>query len=170
MVAAGKREPSTVATFPLDRTAPAPFPGPWGPAGTLIAYQSVSTDVVKGPDGALYVSELNGFPFPAGASTIWRVVPGKKPEVYATGLTSVTGLDWRGEQLYAVRIFDGPFFGSLGSVRKVVRGSTNHPAVAEGLPTPYGIAIRGDSAYVTTGSVLPGGGEVREISLRSPRR
>lgn len=55
--------------------------------GTKMPMESVPTSVAYGPDGALYVSELTGFPFPAGASTIWRVVPGKAPTVYATGLT-----------------------------------------------------------------------------------
>src|SRR5262249_42213396 len=55
-------------------------------------YESVPTDVVKGPDGAYYVSELTGFPFATGAARIWRVKPGHKPTVWASGLTNVTSL------------------------------------------------------------------------------
>lgn len=38
--------------------------------------------------------------------------------------------------------------------------------VAGGLFAPYGIALHHGSAYVTTGSVLPEGGEVVQIPLR----
>ncbi|WP_425308977.1 ScyD/ScyE family protein [Ammonicoccus fulvus] len=167
LIKVGKRGESTVAVFPGDRTAPAPFAGPWGDAGTPLPYQSVPTDVVKGPDGAFYVSELTGFPFPKGASTIWKVVPGQAPTVYATGLTNVTSLDFKGNQLYAVQLADNGFLaGPIGSVRKVVPGSTDHPVVVGGLQMPYGIAIRGNDAYITTGAMLSGGGEVHRISLR----
>jgi hypothetical protein len=54
--------------------------------------QAVPTDVVQGPDGAWYVSQLVGFPFEEGSSTIWRVLPGQQPTAYATGLTNVTSL------------------------------------------------------------------------------
>ncbi len=172
LIQVGKRGESTVAVFPNDRMAPFPDFGenaPPGapPAGTPIPFQSVPTDVVKGPDGAFYVSELTGFPFPQGASTIWKVVPGQEPTVYATGLTNVTSLDFKGNQLYAVQVADnGLLAGPTGSVRKVVPGSTVHPAVVEGLFAPYGVAIRGNDAYVTTGSVAAGAGEVITFSLR----
>jgi hypothetical protein len=35
--------------------------------------------VVVGPDGAYYVSQLTGFPFPVGAANVYRVVPGSAP-------------------------------------------------------------------------------------------
>ena len=54
-----------------DRASPA------GPAGFLA--DSVPTDVVKGPGGAWYVSQLVGFPFEKGSSSIWRIVPGTHP-------------------------------------------------------------------------------------------
>lgn len=38
--------------------------------------ESVPTAVAIGPDGAYYVSELKGVPFPPGASRIWRIAPG----------------------------------------------------------------------------------------------
>lgn len=160
LVAKGRKGSRTLAVFPADRTATAPN-------GATIPFQSVPTDVAVGPDGAFYVSELTGFPFPVGASTIWRVVPGKKPVAYATGLTNVTSLEWRGSTLYAVQLADnGLLAGPTGSVRRVVRGATQHPAVASGLFAPYGLAIKGNTAYVTTCSVCAGGGEVRAVSLR----
>src|SRR5204863_257016 len=38
------------------------------PPGTKIPMQAVPTSVVCGPDGALYVGQLTGFPFPVGAA------------------------------------------------------------------------------------------------------
>ena len=70
----------------------------------MMPMQAVPTSVVVGPDGAVYVSQLTGFPFPEGGSTIWRVRPGPAPTVYASGLTNVTDLAFNGKQPYAVQI------------------------------------------------------------------
>ncbi len=59
---------------------------------TAIGADAVPTSVVRGPDGAFYVSQLTGFPFQQGAANIWRVVPGQAPTVYASGLTNLTDL------------------------------------------------------------------------------
>jgi glucose/arabinose dehydrogenase len=128
----------------------------------------VPTQVVKGPDGAYYVSQLVGFPFPAGASSIWRVVPGQAPTVYATGLTHVTSLAWQHDTLYAVQFSDTSLLAGnpIGSLRQVVPGGSEHPAVLSGLFAPYGVAIHGKTAYVSVGAVLPGGGEVHAVDLR----
>jgi hypothetical protein len=52
--------------------------------------QAVPTSVVKGPDGAYYVGQLTGFPFPVGGANVFRVVPGHDPEVFAGGFTYIT--------------------------------------------------------------------------------
>lgn len=72
---------STLAVFPTVDT-PNPFPGE--PA--TIATEAVPTEVVRGPDGAWYVSLLTGFPFPVGGSSIVRVpFLGGEPEAYRDG-------------------------------------------------------------------------------------
>ena len=59
----------------------------------------------KGRDGAYYVSQLTGFPFPKGAANIYRVDPRTgRTNVYASGLTNVTDLAFDGRTLYAVQI------------------------------------------------------------------
>ncbi len=58
---------------------------------------AVPTDVVQGPDGAWYVSQLTGGPFVVGSSTIYRIVPGQAPQVWATGLSTVTSLAFAGD-------------------------------------------------------------------------
>ncbi|WP_207555994.1 ScyD/ScyE family protein [Intrasporangium flavum] len=130
---------------------------------------AVPTDVVKGPDGAWYVSQLVGYPFEAGASTIWRIVPGHRPKAYATGLTNVTSLafDEHG-RLYAVELSaTGLLSGGPGDLVAVKPWSSSHRVVAAGLPLPYGVAIRGESAYVTTCSTFcpPGAGSVMKVHL-----
>lgn len=161
----GRKGDTTVAVIEGGEALAPPFLGL--PPGTMIPVQAVPTDVVVGPDGALYVSELTGFPFPPGGSVIWRVVPGQAPSVYATGLTNVTSLDWRGNTLYAVQLSDTGLLGGMeGSLRRVVPGGSAHPVVAGGLFAPYGVAIHGNTAYVSTCSVCAFGGEVRAVPLR----
>ncbi len=160
-VVSTRRRGGTVAVLP---SIPTTKPGPV-PVGSLA--QSVPTDVVRGPDGAYYVSELVGFPFEKGSASIWRIMPGRTPTRYATGLTNVTSLafDRRG-QLYAVELAsEGLLTGPTGTVVKVTRGGSTHQVVAGGLFAPYGVAIRGRDAYVTTGSVSPTQGQVIRVRL-----
>lgn len=160
-----RRDIKTMAVFP-ERMVPAP---PFLPPGD-IPMQAVPTSVVRGPDGAWYVSQLTGFPFPAGGASIYRVVPGQAPTVYATGLTNVTDLAWSGHRLYAVQIAgDAGLLAAeglpMGSLVKVGRDGS-HTTVADGLPAPYGVAMHRGKAYVTTCSVCAGEGQVVSIPLR----
>ena len=159
---------STTAVFEDQLAEAPPFLGL--PPGTMIPAQAVPTAVVKGPDGAWYVSQLTGFPFPVGGANIYRVAKGQAPTVWATGLTNVTSLafDSRGH-LYAVQLADTGLLAAgeappSGSLLKVSRTGA-HTVVADDLVAPYGVAIRGSSAYVSTCSVCPGGGEVWRYRL-----
>ncbi len=156
---------TTLATF-AERLVPSPFP----PPPEEISMQSVPTSVVRGPDGAWYVSELTGFPFPSGGSRIYRVVPGMPPTVFASGLTNVTDLAWNGHKLYAVQLAgdDGLFAAEglpVGTLERINRDGS-HRTVAADLPAPYGVAFDSRNAFVTTCSVCAGGGEVVKIPLR----
>lgn len=127
--------------------------------------QPVPTSVAVGPDGAFYVSELTGFPFLPGLARIHRVVPGMPSTVYATGLTNATDLAWHDGALYAVQIADGGLLaGPIGSLVRVDPGGS-HSTVAGELFAPYGVAFRGDNAYVTVCSVCPDGGEVIRVPI-----
>jgi hypothetical protein len=70
----------TVARFDLEAVAtdhlPPDFPLP--PGVTLppeFDAEAVPTTVTIGPDGAIYVGELKGFPFRPGTSRVWRIKP-----------------------------------------------------------------------------------------------
>lgn len=133
-----------------------PFPGAPDP----FPAQPVPTAAAQGPDGAWYFSQLTGFPFQPGTSTIWRLAADGDLEPYATGLTNVTDLAWDGNTLYAVQIADaGLLTGPIGSLVEVTAGADSHEPVAgaTGLFAPYGVAIKDGHAYVTVGSVAPGG-------------
>jgi len=154
---------SLVTTFPsATKTCPPPPVQP----------QAVPTSVVRGPDGALYVSELTGFPFCEGGASIYRVTSDGTATVYASGLTNLTDLAFGPDgTLYAVEIAQhGLQQAPIGAVVAIPPGGGDDIAgyriVASGLFAPYGIALRGDFAYVTTGSILPasaGGGNVIRI-------
>jgi hypothetical protein len=124
----------TLATFPSRLVTAPPFLGL--PPNAKIPMQSVPTSVVEGPDGALYVGELTGFPFPVGAANVYRVRPhggydghdgddgddgddghdehdrrrsrGRAPQVVASGFTNIVALDFdaRG-RLYVLQIGAG---------------------------------------------------------------
>jgi hypothetical protein len=164
----GEGDVSTVAVLePVATTVPVDLEG--GnviPAG--FEADAVPTAVVRGPDGAWYISQLTGFPFEKGLSSIWRLKPGGNLTEWATGLTNVTDLAFSDEgDLYAVEISsEGLLAGAEGSLVKVQRHSDTHEVVASGLVAPYGVALTDRWAYVTTCSVCTGGGQVVRIPLK----
>lgn len=86
---------------------PAGYDNPeFPPPGTMMPAEGVATAVAMGPDGAVYVGELRGFPATPETSRVWRVKPGAAHAIcrparpdegncreYVDGLTSVVGLD-----------------------------------------------------------------------------
>jgi hypothetical protein len=156
---------STVAALPPGSALAPPFLGL--PPGTQIPTDAVPTSVVRGPDGAYYVSQLTGFPFEQGDANIWRIVPGQAPTVYASGLTNLTDLAFaRDGSLYAVEIAStGLLNEPIGALVRITPGSNQHTTVLGDLFAPYGVALRGDVAYVTTCAICAGDGEVIKVSL-----
>jgi hypothetical protein len=155
---------STVAVF-HERLVPSPFEPP--PA--KFPMQAVPTTVTRGPDGALYVGELTGFPFVKGAARVWRIAPGKAPKVYATGFTNIVDIAFdRWGRLLVLQISknglaaDDPN-GAL--IRVDVKHGYKRTELAKGkLTFPGGLVIGVDGAiYVTNKSVFAGGGEVLRI-------
>jgi hypothetical protein len=148
-----------IAVFP-ERVVPVPFP-----PGTF-SMDPVPTSVVKGPDGAFYVSELTGFPFPVDGAQIWRVKNGKA-KVYAKGFTNIIDLafDSRG-RLYVLEINSNGLQdpAGTGSLIRVGKNGTQ-TVVHTGLIMPGGVALRGGAAYVTNCGVCAGGGHVLRIPL-----
>ena len=156
---------STMAVVPGGMTLAPPFMGL--PPGTQIPYEAVPTSVTRGPDGAFYLGQLTGFPFPQGGANIWRMSTNGSLSVYASGLNAVTDLEFASDgTLYAVELSaDGLLSNSPGALVQVPAGSTSPTLVVGGLDAPYGLAISGHTAYVTTGSTSPGGGQVVAVPI-----
>jgi hypothetical protein len=66
----------TVARFDLQAIETDHIPD--FPGGPTFDAEPVPTTVTIGPDGAIYVGELKGFPFRPGSSNIWRIKPNAK--------------------------------------------------------------------------------------------
>jgi hypothetical protein len=146
-----------------NQTVPDPFGGPDDDM------QAVPTGVVRGPDGALYVSQLTGFPFPIGGAKVFRLDPrGGPPTEYATGLTNGMDLAFgRDGTLYVLEIdanglLAPPNEGALFAIsRKGQRRQIALPAGA--LPFPGGLAVGKDGLYATINAGSPGDGKVVRI-------
>ncbi|MBB4690490.1 ScyD/ScyE family protein [Paractinoplanes abujensis] len=161
---------TTVAEFP-SRVVPAPGRLPDGtPRGGPVRMPPVPSAVAMGPDGAFYVGELTGFPFPPGRARVWRVVPGRPPEVYAGGFTAVVDLDWGPGGLYVLELArHGLLSGDRTGALLRVEGSGRRATIAsDGLAAPSGLTIRNGVAYVTTCADCPGEGTVRSFPLAKP--
>lgn len=130
------------------------------PDGTTI--DAVPTNMVFGPDGAIYVSTLTGVPFPEGAATIWRW-DGARMTPYAEGLTAAIDLDFGPDgSLYVVEMRS--VIGQSGRVVRIERDGTRS-IVADGLDFPTGIAVGHRYLYVTNHGTSPGTGEVLRFRL-----
>jgi sugar lactone lactonase YvrE len=121
-------------------------------------WQSVPTHVRRGPDGALYVSELGGGSGPAHRAQVWRVVPGKSAKVYAKGFEGLTGLAFGPDGSLYVSEFQTDQTGE-SPAGDVIRVKPNGKRVTIGtgfLNFPAGIAVsRSGNVYVSNWSTLP---------------
>jgi hypothetical protein len=146
---------STLAVFP-DR--------PVGP----ISMDAVPTSVVQGPDGAFYVGQLTGFPFPVGGARVYRVVPGQAPQVVAEGFTNIIDIAFgrRGELFVLEMFHNGLTSGDPTGALIRVRGDGSREIVmSDGLITPGGLAVQGRFAYVSNCGTCAAGGEVLRIDV-----
>ena len=134
--------------------------------------QAVPTSVVKGPDGAFYVGQLTGFPFPPGGASVFRVVPGHDPEPFAEGFTNIIDIafDKRG-RLYVLEIATGGLLNTpegdlpVGRLVRVNRDGSRTTLASAGLNAPGGFVLGHGAAYITNNSILSGAGEVVKVAI-----
>ena len=101
------------------------------PVASNASTDAVPTGVVIGPDSAYYVSQLTGVPFATGAANVYRVVPGKTPEVYCSGYKTITDLAFGADgSLYVVEVASGPFLSMPGRLLRVKPDGTRVDVVA----------------------------------------
>ena len=153
----------TLAVFP-----PQPNPAfPFGPP----TIESVPTTVARGPDGALYVGELTGFPFLPGLARIFRVVPGQDPEMVCTGFKTIIDIAFAPDgSLLVVENATNPFpppppfAPNTGRLSRVDLEDCTITPVLERLNRPTSVVVGRDGAvYVTNNGVTAGAGEVLRV-------
>jgi hypothetical protein len=158
-----------VAVFPPRLVdAPPGIPG----LPPRIPMQAVPTSVVKGPDGAYYVGQLTGFPFPPGGANVFRVVPGHRPKVFAGGFTNIIDIafDRRG-RLYVLEIATNGLLSAgenelpVGRLVRVNRDGSRKTLASEGLNAPGGFVLGHGAAYITNNSILSDAGQVVKVAI-----
>jgi hypothetical protein len=138
--------------------------------------QPVPTSVVVGPDGAYYVGELTGAPFPVGISRVWRIEPWTRHaacgtssacSVVATGLTAIIDMQFGPDgKLYVAQIEDegvGALEGGGGvggSVHACDVTTGTCQTVVSGIPILTSIAFRGNTLWGAILSLVPGQADV----------
>jgi len=154
---------STLAVFPTQtvRISPTVARAIRAPAGTRsLVVQSVPSSVAVGPDGALYVGELTGIPFQPGTARIWRIVPGHKPTIYATGFTTISDLAFQGKDMLVVEIAARGLLdpSSPGALIRLQPNGKRTVMASRGLTAPTGVAVAGGRIYVSNNGLFPGTG------------
>ncbi|QFS44837.1 ScyD/ScyE family protein [Nostoc sphaeroides] len=153
---------------PSNEPAQVPSQGEEVRPPSQFASQPVPSSVTKGPDGAYYISQFTGFPFPEGGAKIYRVGADGKPTVYADGFTQLTDLEFDPEgNLYALQYanqsaWKGDFDGSV--IKIAADGTRTTLLSGNGLESPSALTIGADGAiYVTNRGDRPGFGQVLRI-------
>lgn len=169
-------EVRTVARFDLELVKTSHLPPEMGVFPPKITAEAVPTSVTIGPDGAIYVGTLNGFPFRPGAAKVWRIdpradgvlcsvnTPSHGCKVHARGLTAIQDIAFgpKDHKLYVLELAkDGVLAFEAGFetgqfppavLLKVSRHGRTELAKGE-LSQPGGLAFsRHGKLYVTDGT------------------
>jgi hypothetical protein len=127
------------------RFPPVANPTPVGPP----LVDAVPTRIIANPDGGFYVATLTGFPFNAGAATIYSLSASGVLTPYAKNLTMITdiALDFRTGDMYALQFGSFAFaptpgfvFGS-GRVHRIQRGGANSEVVGSNFGPGPGLTL-----------------------------
>ena len=169
---------TTISTLTVFPTRTVEFPPT---SGSQVPMQAVPTGVAEGPDGALYIGELTGFPFPVGGARVYRFVSGEQPTIYADGFTNIidVAFDSAGNlyvlELAANSLLSGNTAGALirvapdGTRETIVAGSaadssSREAIVGTTLVNPTGVVVGSDGmVYVSNNGRVAENGQVIRI-------
>ncbi|WP_216912478.1 MULTISPECIES: ScyD/ScyE family protein [unclassified Synechococcus] len=143
----GANQVSLVNVFPeeLVTTPPLPFPFPF----PEVPAQAVPTGMTIGPDGALYIAQLSGFPFAPGTADVFRYDFINPVTKFAGGFSNLidiaAGPD---DSLYLLQYSDDFWGPPSGSILKLgLDGSVR--TIFDDLVSPTGLAVgRDGTIYV----------------------
>ena len=154
---------STLAILPAR-----PNPLPFGPP----VFQSVPTAITVGPDGAYYIGQLTGFPFPAGAANVYRFDPTTSDlSIAHSGFTNIVDLTFdENGNLFVLQLTTngiassmGPGAGALFKVDSVT--GARELVASEGLVFPGSVAAGANGVlYVSNHANTPLGGQVLQLT------
>jgi hypothetical protein len=138
--------------------------------GEEVVRQPVPTSIAVGPDDALYVGQLTGFPFQAETAQVFRINGEGQPEVYAGGFTHISDLAFdESGGLYVLEYdADGMLTGSDEGALIYVSpdGKTRTTIADDELINPTGLEIGSDgNIYISNKGFTAGEGEVLKLSL-----
>jgi sugar lactone lactonase YvrE len=168
------------AADPAESMAPA-APASGAPGGEMVPLpiESVPTSVVVGPDGAYYVGQLTGGPFPVGEASVLRVDPASgETTTYATGFTNIIDIAFGPDgTLYVAEIVHEGLMGvftagaaPIGALLSVPPGG-GEPTILindETFVAPGGITVDADGTiYASLNTLAPGAGSVVRITPES---
>ena len=150
-----------------------PAPGAYHQAPpSQMSIQSVPTDVVKGADGAYYICEFSGFPFPEGGARIYKTSVNGELEVFASGFTQLIDMTFDAEgDLYVLQHMNqsgwkGKPDGAL--IKISPNGERTTLIEGNGLEMPSALTIGHDGAfYIINRGGRPGIGQV--IRIENPK-
>lgn len=165
---------STVAVLPpaapFEVTAENIGEAPWPDCvfGHDYSAEPVPTDVDLGPDGLLYVTSLPGGsedPALGPRGVVYAIDPDTgATTLVASGFGGATGIAVAPNgSLYVAELFGGPV--GAGQVAVVAPGASAATSVIE-VSMPSAVSVRAETLYVTTDSLVPGGGKLTVVPLK----
>ncbi len=133
--------------------------------------QSVPTSVAIGPDGAFYVTEFTGFPFPQKAARIYRLEDGNL-EVFLDGFTNLIDLAFAPNgDLYVLEyaVNSTRSEDPTGALIQIKPNGDRTTILSEGLINPTALAVAPDNrVYISNNAFLAGEGEVIQVRVSTP--